>query len=300
MDLNLTAPSTVAKILAKHGVRPRKSLGQSFLIDRNVLDRIVTSAQLTKDDLVLEIGAGIGVLTRALSPAAGHVVSIEVDPIMLRILSETTSDLPNVRIVPGDVLKLDLAQLLVDEGGPPAKVVANLPYCITTPAITKLLSLTPPSTGLSQAPLITVMVFLVQKEVALRLSAPPGSENYGSLSVLVQYHCEVDVVSTISRRVFMPSPKVDSAIVRLSMRSRPAANVQDERLFFSIVRASFGQRRKTLVNALATLPALDHSKSLVSDVLSRAGIDPSRRGETLSIAEFASIANTVSDLRRLA
>lgn len=296
MELNLTAPSTVAKILAKHGVRPRKGLGQNFLIDRNVLDRIVASAGLTRDDLVLEIGAGIGVLTRALSAAAGRVVSVEVDPIMLDILSETTSDLPNVRIVPGDVLKLDLAHLLAEEGAPPAKVVANLPYCITTPAITKLLTLRLPPEHASPPPFISTIVLLVQKEVAFRLAAPPASEHYGSLSVLVQYHSEAEVVSTVSRRVFLPMPKVDSAIVRLSVRSQPPVAVRNERLFFSVVRAAFGQRRKTLLNALSTLPALGQDKAVVGQVLGRAGIDPSRRGETLSLDEFAAIANAACDL----
>jgi len=297
MDLNLTAPSTVAKILAKHGVRPRKSLGQNFLIDRNVLDRIVSAADLTRDDLVLEIGAGIGVLTRALSAAAGRVVSVEVDPVMLSILSETTADLSNVRIVPADVLKLDLAQLLAEEGTRPAKVVANLPYCITTPAIAKLLSLRPPTVEPASPSLISTIVLLVQKEVALRLAAPPASEHYGSLSVLVQYHCDVEVVSLVSRRVFLPAPKVDSAIVRLLVRRQPAVAVRNERLFFSIVRAAFGQRRKTLLNALSALPALGQDKAVVGQVLSRAGIAHSRRGETLSLAEFAAIAHAADEVR---
>jgi len=292
-ETNLTAPSVVAAILKRHGLRPNKSLGQSFLIDRNVLDRIVAAAELAADDTVLEVGAGMGTLTREIAKAARRVLAVELDRGLLAVLAETVGTLQNVTVVPGDVLKLDLVALLRQEGVSTAKVIANLPYYITTPALAAFIQLA----RAAKPMLVALIVVLVQKEVAARLAAAPGTDEYGALSVMAQYHAQVELVATVSRNVFLPAPKVDSSIVRLRVRDHPPVDVADERLFFDVVKAAFGQRRKTLANALAGASGLRLGRAEAGALLSRVEIDPSRRGETLSIAEFAVVANALAGAR---
>jgi 16S rRNA (adenine1518-N6/adenine1519-N6)-dimethyltransferase len=278
--VNLTAPSEVAALLRRHGLRPRKRWGQNFLIDRNTLDNVLRAAELAPEDAVLEIGPGLGTLTRELAGRCRRVVAIEIDPLLVGILrSETLADAANVELVHGDALELDLAALL-DDGG--WKVVANIPYYITTPLIERLISV---------KERLERIVLMVQREVAARLTAAPGSDDYSSLSVFVQYHTEPELTARVSRGAFLPPPDVDSAIVRLRVRREPPVAVQDEPLMFQVVRAAFQQRRKTLLNALTLLPAV--SKEAAGDALERAGIDPSRRGETLSLPEFARLADTL-------
>jgi len=283
----------VAAILKRHGLRPNKSLGQSFLIDRNVLDRIVAAAELAADDTVLEVGAGMGTLTREIAKAARRVLAVELDRGLLAVLAETVGTLQNVTVVPGDVLKLDLVALLRQEGVSTAKVIANLPYYITTPALAAFIQLA----RAAKPMLVALIVVLVQKEVAARLAAAPGTDEYGALSVMAQYHAQVELVATVSRNVFLPAPKVDSSIVRLRVRDHPPVDVADERLFFDVVKAAFGQRRKTLANALAGASGLRLGRAEAGALLSRVEIDPSRRGETLSIAEFAVVANALAGAR---
>ena len=292
-ETNLTAPSVVAAILKRHGLRPNKSLGQSFLIDRNVLDRIVAAAELAADDTVLEVGAGMGTLTREIAKSARRVLAVELDRGLLAVLAETVGTLQNVTVVPGDVLKLDLVALLRQEGVSTAKVIANLPYYITTPALAAFIQLA----RAAKPMLVALIVVLVQKEVAARLAAAPGTDEYGALSVMAQYHAQVELVATVSRNVFLPAPKVDSSIVRLRVRDHPPVDVADERLFFDVVKAAFGQRRKTLANALAGASGLRLGRAEAGALLSRVEIDPSRRGETLSIAEFAVVANALAGAR---
>jgi len=292
-ETNLTAPSVVAAILKRHGLRPNKSLGQSFLIDRNVLERIVAAAELAADDTVLEVGAGMGTLTREIAKAARRVLAVELDRGLLAVLAETVGTLQNVTVVPGDVLKLDLVALLRQEGVSTAKVIANLPYYITTPALAAFIQLA----RAAKPMLVALIVVLVQKEVAARLAAAPGTDEYGALSVMAQYHAQVELVATVSRNVFLPAPKVDSSIVRLRVRDHPPVDVADERLFFDVVKAAFGQRRKTLANALAGASGLRLGRAEAGALLSRVEIDPSRRGETLSIAEFAVVANALAGAR---
>jgi len=307
---NLTAPSYVARILAEHGLHLKKGLGQNFLVDRNTLDKIVAAAELTPNDLVFEIGAGIGTLTRELAAAAKRVISVEIDPGMLAVLKETTGDLSNLRIVQADVLKLDIPSLLaqevlatkqgtaesqnfLEERDIKVKVVANLPYCITTPVLTKLIEMHAAS-RYGACPKLDAIVLLVQKEVAQRLAAEPGTHPYGALSVLVQFWCSVEIISVVSRRVFLPRPKVDSAIVRLRPRGSPAVPVSDEQFFFKVVRAAFGQRRKTLLNALQSLPGVRLGRTQLEQAILDAGINPQQRGETLSIQQFANLADSIA------
>lgn len=278
--MNLTAPSEVAALLRRHGLRPRKRWGQNFLIDRNTLENVLRAAELAPEDAVLEIGPGLGTLTRELSQRCRRVVAVEIDPLLVGILkSETLADAANVALIHGDALALDLAALL-DEGR--WKVVANIPYYITTPLIERLLSV---------KERLERIVLMVQREVAARLTAAPGSDDYSSLSVFVQYHTEPELTARVSRGAFLPPPDVDSAIVRLRIRREPPVPVQDEALLFDVVRAAFQQRRKTLLNALTTLPNVP--KEAVGAALERAGIDPTRRGETLSLPEFARLADAL-------
>ena len=281
MPGNLLSPTEVKRILASHGLRPKKRLGQNFLIDRNVLRKILDAAELDPSSLVLEIGPGLGALTREAALAAAKVVAVEVDRNLIPVLQETVGDLDNVEIVAADFLELDLPEFLSSRFGERRCIVlANLPYYITSPLITKLMD---------TANRIERMVIMVQEEVAQRLTAMPGSRDYGSLTVLVQYHCSVRIVAHVKRTVFYPPPEVDSAIVRLDVRQAPPVSVPDEAFFFRIVRASFGQRRKTLLRSLSGSPELGWTRQRAEEVLSGAGIDPVRRGETLSLEEFAAI-----------
>lgn len=284
---NLTSPSAVDALLQRHGFRTRHALGQHLLIDRNVLTRVVAAAELSGADRVIEIGPGIGTLTRELAGAAGRVTAVELDRRLLPILGEVLSDRPNAEVVHADFLRLPLAEFLAERCGEGrCKVVANVPYYITSPILVALLA---------QKRFLERIVLMVQKEVAERLAAAPGTEAYGSLTVLVQWHATVETVARVSRRVFLPPPKVDSAIVRLRPRDSPPAPVSDEARLFDVVHAAFQKRRKTLLNALSTFPALGLTRDRAAAALARAGIDPTRRGETLSLAEFAALADATKE-----
>ncbi|WP_462331759.1 16S rRNA (adenine(1518)-N(6)/adenine(1519)-N(6))-dimethyltransferase RsmA [Schwartzia sp. (in: firmicutes)] len=270
-------------ILKAFNLHASKRLGQNFLIDAGVVNGIVATAEIEPGDRVLEIGPGIGTLTQALAEAGADVTAVELDKKLPAVLAETLKAYDNVRIVPGDILKTDIRALMGDE---PFKVVANLPYYITTPIIMALLEQKLP---------ITRIVTMVQKEVAERMTAEPGGKDYGALSVAVQYYTEPEFALNVPPKCFMPAPAVDSAVMDCVVRTEPPVDVKDEKMFFRVVKASFGQRRKTLTNALT---GVGISKDDVKTVLSTAGVEGTRRGETLTLAEFAALADAVTALNK--
>lgn len=263
-------------ILKAFGLRMSKKLGQNFLIDARIVQGIVDAAEIKLGDRVLEIGPGIGTLTQGLAEAGAEVTAVELDKKLPAVLKETLKAYDNVTIVPGDILKVNIPEIM---GEGPFKVAANLPYYITTPILMTLLERRLP---------ITHMVTMVQKEVAERMTAKPGSRIYGALSVAVQYYTEPEIVLDVPPRSFIPAPEVMSVVVSCRVRRKPAVDVQDEKLFFRVVKAAFGQRRKTLANALR---GAGFPKEQVRDALESAGIDPIRRGETLTLAEFGQLAD---------
>lgn len=283
--LQVATPKRTKEIIARHGFSFKKSLGQNFLIDQNILDKIVAAAGLDKTKGALEIGPGIGALTQKLADAAKVVTAVEIDNRLLPILAEVLEDQSHVEVVHGDVLKLDLRALMerryADTTG--VSVVANLPYYVTTPILMKLLE--------ERLPLEHIVV-MIQKEVAERMAARPGGKTYGSLSVAVQYYCEPELVCTVPHTVFIPQPNVDSAVIKLTLRAAPPVQVSDEAFFFRVVQASFAQRRKTLVNNLGALAGKEHRETLQT-LLNDCGVDPGRRGETLSLQEFARISEAL-------
>jgi 16S rRNA (adenine1518-N6/adenine1519-N6)-dimethyltransferase len=290
MALNLCSPADVGALLRRHGLRPKKRLGQNFLVDRNTLEKIVGAAELSPEDEVLEIGPGLGALTRALAERTGRVAAVEVDAGLLPVLQETLDGLANVEVVHADFLDLDLPAFLSERfGDRRVKVVANIPYYITSPILERLLAV---------ASRIERILLLVQKEVAARLAARPGTPEYGSLTLFARYHAEVEIVGRVSRHVFLPPPGVDSAILRLRVRDSPAVRVSHPGLLFEIIHAAFQQRRKTLLNALTGSPTLHLAKEDAEAALNAAGIDPRRRGETLSLEEFAALAQETVDRRQ--
>ncbi|HHT51096.1 MAG TPA: 16S rRNA (adenine(1518)-N(6)/adenine(1519)-N(6))-dimethyltransferase RsmA [Eubacteriaceae bacterium] len=281
---NLTSPKFVKEIIKKHGFYFSKGLGQNFLIDSNILDKILEGANLNPEDGVLEIGPGIGTMTQALSRRVEKVIAIEIDKNLLPILKETLEDCPNIEIVYGDILKLPLEEILNDHfNNKRIKVVANLPYYITTPIIMNLLE--------KELPIESITI-MVQKEVAERMYASPGGKDYGALSVAVQFYSNPSIITNVPPTVFMPPPNVGSTIIRLDVLEQPKVEVNDRRLFFSIVAAAFGKRRKTLLNALST-GNLGLEKEFIKKVLNNIGISEKRRGETLSLEEFARISNNI-------
>ncbi len=288
--MKLYSPATVRQIIEKYGFSIRKNLGQNFLIDGNIINKIIDAAEINPADVVLEIGAGIGALTRALAEKAATVVVIEVDKNLSPILEETLAGCSNVKIVLGNALDLNFDELMADTtagicgpAGSPYKIVANLPYYITTPLIMHSLE-----NGFN----VNLMVFMIQKEVAERMVAFPGNREYSALTVGVSYYCEAQLIARVPKKVFIPEPEVESMIVRLRRREKPPVEVEDKGVFFQVVRAAFGQRRKTLANALSgVFQGLE--KSSISQVLCDIKIDPARRGETLSLQEFADVANAV-------
>lgn len=284
----LTSPSTIRYIMEKYGFRFSKSLGQNFLIDASIVEQIIDGAEVGADDVVLEVGPGIGVMTQAMAKRAKKVVAVEIDKALLPVLDETLEDLDNVEIVSGDVLKVDLQQIIDEKlGGQAPKVIANLPYYVTTPIIMRFLE--------EQIP-VTDIVVMVQKEVADRMVAGPGSKTYGALSVVVQYYAEPSKIVKAPPSVFMPQPGVESSVVRLKRRTSAPVELKAPELFFKTVRSAFMKRRKTLLNALSS-GELDASKDEVRQVLETCGIDPKRRGETLDMQEFASLANGFYDIK---
>ncbi|WP_295634973.1 16S rRNA (adenine(1518)-N(6)/adenine(1519)-N(6))-dimethyltransferase RsmA [uncultured Mitsuokella sp.] len=263
-------------ILKAFGLRMSKKLGQNFLIDARIVQGIVDAAEIQPGDRVLEIGPGIGTLTQGLAEAGADVTAVELDKKLPAVLKETLKAYDNVRIVPGDILKVNIPEIM---GEGPFKVAANLPYYITTPILMTLLERHLP---------ITRMVTMVQKEVAERMTAKPGSRIYGALSVAVQYYTEPEIVLDVPPRSFIPAPEVMSVVVSCRVRREPAVKVSDEKLFFRVVKAAFGQRRKTLMNALK---GGGFPKEAVRDALEKSGIDPTRRGETLTLEEFGRLAD---------
>jgi len=281
----VATPRRTKEIIAKYGFSFKKSLGQNFLIDQNILHKIVAAAELDKTKGALEIGPGIGALTQHLGEAAGKVTAVEIDNRLIPILKDILADEPNIEVVHGDVLKLDLKELFTQkfENVSGISVVANLPYYVTTPILMKLLE--------EKLPLEHIVV-MIQKEVAQRMAAKPGGKEYGSLSVAVQYYCVPQLVCEVPHTVFIPQPNVDSAVIKLSLRDKPAVDVPDEAFFFRVVQASFAQRRKTLSNNLTAFVGKSNKEEMLN-VLARVGVDPSRRGETLSLDEFANISKAL-------
>ncbi len=277
-------PKETIAILNKYGFNFQKKFGQNFLIDTHVLEKIIRSADITKDDCVLEIGPGIGTMTQYLCENAGKVIAVEIDKNLIPILTEDTlAAYDNVKVINSDVLKLDLKKLAEEEnGGRPMKVVANLPYYITTPIIMGLFE--------AGVPLASITV-MVQKEVADRMQAGPGSKDYGALSLAVQYYAEPYIAANVPPNCFMPRPNVGSAVIRLTLHGKPPVEVTDEKLLFKLIRASFAQRRKTLVNGLTNSPELNFTKEEVTKALEECGYSPTIRGEALTLHEFAKLAN---------
>lgn len=276
-------PQNTIEILQKYDFSFQKKFGQNFLIDTHVLDKIILAAGITKDDMVLEIGPGIGTMTQYLAEAARKVVAVEIDKNLIPILSDTLKDYDNVTVINEDVLKLDVKKLASGENaGRPVKVVANLPYYITTPIIMGLFEHDVPVES------ITVMV---QREVADRMQTGPGSKDYGALSLAVQYYAEPYIVANVPPNCFMPRPKVGSAVIRLTRHEKPPVEVKDERLLFDIIRASFNQRRKTLANGLNNSGRLDIPKEEITKAVEKLGKGPGVRGESLTLEEFARLSN---------
>lgn len=280
----IATPKRTKEILLKHGFSFKKQLGQNFLIDGNVLKKIVALARLTYSSGVIEIGPGIGALTEKLAQKAQKVVAIEIDGRLIPILNDTLARYNNVRVIHDDILKTNIETLIQTEfqRDQDMMIVANLPYYITTPILMKLLE---------SKLVIRGIVCMMQKEVAERLTASPGTKAYGSLSIAAQYYAKAEIAFTVNRNVFIPKPNVDSAVIRLDIYRDPPVEVVNEKLFFAIVRAAFSQRRKTLLNTLSRHKALSLDKATVKAGLEAAGIDGDRRGETLAITEFAAISN---------
>ncbi|MCI8665967.1 MAG: 16S rRNA (adenine(1518)-N(6)/adenine(1519)-N(6))-dimethyltransferase RsmA [Dorea sp.] len=279
----LGIPQNTIEILQKYNFSFQKKFGQNFLIDTHVLDKIIRAADINKEDMVLEIGPGIGTMTQYLAEAAGKVVAVEIDKNLIPILSDTLRGYENVRIINEDVLKLDILGLVEEENkGKPVKVVANLPYYITTPIIMGLFE--------EHVPIESITV-MVQKEVADRMQTGPGSKDYGALSLAVQYYASPYIVANVPPNCFMPRPKVGSAVIRLTCHEHPPVEVMDERLLFDIIRASFNQRRKTLANGLKNSDRIDFSKEIIMEAIERLGKGASVRGESLTLNEFAELSN---------
>lgn len=281
----LGTPQNTIAVLNKYHFVFQKRFGQNFLIDTHVLDKIIKSAQITKEDFVLEIGPGIGTMTQYLSTAAREVAAVEIDNALIPILQDTLSGFENVNVIHGDALKLDICKLVEERNeGRPIKVVANLPYYITTPIIMSLFE--------SQVPLESITV-MVQKEVADRMKTGPGSKDYGALSLAVQYYANPELVANVPPNCFMPRPKVGSAVIRLTCHREPPVQVKDEKLMFKIIRASFNQRRKTLINGLNNSPELTISKESAASALEEMGLDPGIRGEAMTLEQFAELTNRI-------
>ena len=284
-SMKLTSPKTIRAIADMFGFTFKKGLGQNFLTSEDILEKIASAADC-RGGGVLEIGPGFGVLTRELSKTAGKVVSLEIDERLLDVLEYTLDGCENVKVINRDVLKIDLRELIREEfGGEKISVAANLPYYITTPIISKLLE--------ERLPLKNIVV-MVQKEVAVRMTAEPGSKDYGAITLLCRYFSEPEIITSVPAGLFVPPPKVDSAVLRLKMLDSPSVAANDEELFFKTVRAAFSQRRKTLLNCLSSYFSVP--KQELSESLLKLNIEPSRRGETLSIEEFAAVSDALGEL----
>ncbi len=277
---------STAEIIEKYHFSFQKKFGQNFLVDSSILDRIIESAQITKEDCVLEIGPGIGTMTQRLAEEAGAVVAVEIDKNLLPVLEDTLSAYENVTVINADILKLDLNRIVEEHnGGRPVKVVANLPYYITTPIIMALFE--------KKVPLHSVTI-MVQKEVADRMRVGPGTKDYGALSLAVQYYAKPEIVTKVPAGCFMPKPNVDSAVIRLTRYEKPPVEVEDETWLFAVIRASFNQRRKTLANGLANAGYPGIGRRQVEEVLSAMGLAAAVRGETLTLEQFAELSDRLA------
>ncbi|MBP3326068.1 MAG: 16S rRNA (adenine(1518)-N(6)/adenine(1519)-N(6))-dimethyltransferase RsmA [Coprococcus sp.] len=282
----LSNPQVTIDMIKKYNFAFQKRFGQNFLIDEHVIHKIIRAAEITKEDCVLEIGPGIGTMTQYLAEAAGHVCAVEIDKNLIPVLNETLADYSNVTIINDDILKTDINRIVREyNGGRPIKVVANLPYYITTPIIMGLFE--------SHVPLLSVTV-MVQKEVADRMQVGPGTKDYGALSLAVQYYAKPYIAANVPPNCFIPRPNVGSAVIRLTRYQEPPVKVQDERLMFKLIRASFNQRRKTLQNGIANSNELSFRKEQVADALEKMNLSASVRGESLSLAEFAALSDILS------
>ena len=276
-------PKYTIEVLQKYNFAFQKRFGQNFLIDTHVLEKIIASAEITKDDFVLEIGPGIGTMTQYLAEAAREVAAVEIDNTLIPILQDTLKDWDNVTVINNDILKVDIRQLALEKNqGRPIKVVANLPYYITTPIIMGLFE--------SNVPIDNITV-MVQKEVADRMQVGPGSKDYGALSLAVQYYASPYIVANVPPNCFIPRPNVGSAVIRLTRYQEPPVQVKDPKLMFKLIRASFNQRRKTLQNGLNNSPEISFSKEEITKAIESLGVSPSVRGEALSLEQFAQLAN---------
>ncbi|WP_313344974.1 16S rRNA (adenine(1518)-N(6)/adenine(1519)-N(6))-dimethyltransferase RsmA [Lacrimispora sp.] len=284
-------PQKTIEIIQKYEFMFQKKFGQNFLIDTHVLDKIILAAGVTKEDCVLEIGPGIGTMTQYLAENAGHVVAVEIDSNLIPILKETLADYDNVTVIHDDILKVDINKIAQDyNGGRPIKVVANLPYYITTPIIMGLFEGGVPIDN------ITVMV---QKEVADRMQVGPGSKDYGALSLAVQYYAEPYIVANVPPNCFMPRPGVGSAVIRLTRHKTSPVEVKEPDLMFRLIRASFNQRRKTLQNGLNNSPEVSFTKEQIIEAIEQMGLSPSVRGETLTLKEFAGLSNCFTQMKQI-
>lgn len=280
---NLGNPKNTIEIIQKYEFMFQKKFGQNFLIDTHVLEKIISAAGITKNDCVLEIGPGIGTMTQYLAESAGQVIAVEIDTNLLPILTDTLKDYSNVKVINQDILKVDINELVKEyNNGRPIKVVANLPYYITTPIIMGLFE--------SNVPIDNITV-MVQKEVADRMQVGPGSKDYGALSLAVQYYASPYIVANVPPNCFIPRPNVGSAVIRLTRYQEPPVQVKDPKLMFKLIRASFNQRRKTLQNGLNNSPEISFSKEEITKAIESLGVSPSVRGEALSLEQFAQLAN---------
>ncbi|WP_367566337.1 16S rRNA (adenine(1518)-N(6)/adenine(1519)-N(6))-dimethyltransferase RsmA [Lacrimispora sp.] len=287
---SLGSPQKTIEIIKKYEFTFQKKFGQNFLIDTHVLDKIIASSGVTKEDCVLEIGPGIGTMTQYLAENAGHVVAVEIDSNLIPVLKETLGDYNNVTVIHGDILKTDVNQIAEQyNGGRPIKVVANLPYYITTPIIMGLFEGNVPIDN------ITVMV---QKEVADRMQVGPGSKDYGALSLAVQYYAQPYIVANVPPNCFMPRPNVGSAVIRLTRHKNPPVTAEDPDLMFRLIRASFNQRRKTLQNGLNNSPEISFTKEEIIQAIESLGLGASIRGEALTLEQFAALSNYFTNMRK--
>lgn len=286
---NLGNPKNTIEIIQKYEFMFQKKFGQNFLIDTHVLEKIISAAGITKNDCVLEIGPGIGTMTQYLAENAGHVVAVEIDRNLIPILKETLADYDNVTVINEDILRVDIKALAEEyNGGKPIKVVANLPYYITTPIIMGLFE--------SGVPIDNITV-MVQKEVADRMKEGPGSKDYGALSLAVQYYAEPEIVANVPPNCFIPRPNVGSAVIRLTRHKEMPVEVKDPALMFKIIRASFNQRRKTLQNGLGNAPELPYTKEQIAAAIAEMGLTPMIRGEALSLAQFAQLSDILGEMK---
>ena len=286
---NLGNPKNTIEIIQKYEFMFQKKFGQNFLIDTHVLEKIISAAGITKNDCVLEIGPGIGTMTQYLAENAGHVVAVEIDRNLIPILKETLADYDNVTVINEDILRVDIKALAEEyNGGKPIKVVANLPYYITTPIIMGLFE--------SGVPIDNITV-MVQKEVADRMKEGPGSKDYGALSLAVQYYAKPEIIANVPPNCFIPRPNVGSAVIRLTRHKEMPVEVKDPILMFKIIRASFNQRRKTLQNGLGNAPELPYTKEQIAAAIAEMGLTPTIRGEALSLAQFAQLSDILGEMK---